>query len=162
MLRFLPLGVIALLLICTGCTTVQRRPAPPPRPSPAHPSTAGRSAQIVAEARRQIGRPYRLAGESPSGFDCSGLVWYAYHRAGLKVPRTTGTLFQTGRPVPLDQLQPGDLVFFRIGSGTVSHVGIYAGQSRMIHAPRPGATVREESLRTGYWQKHYVGARRLL
>ncbi len=162
MLRFLPLGLLALLLICTGCATVQRRPAPPPRPSPAQPATAGRSAQIVTEARRQIGRPYRLAGESPAGFDCSGLVWYAYHRAGLNVPRTTGTLFQTGRPVPADQLQPGDLVFFRLGPGTVSHVGIYVGQSRMIHAPRPGATVREESLRTDYWQKHYVGARRLL
>ncbi|MEU1463469.1 NlpC/P60 family protein [Streptomyces sp. NPDC005727] len=103
-------------------------------------SAAGpRAAAAVAYAYQKLGSPYVWGATGPSAFDCSGLVQAAYRSAGVSLPRTTYAQINAGRRVPRSQLQPGDLVFFYSG---ISHVGIYIGNGRMIHAPNPSAPVR--------------------
>lgn len=115
-------------------------------------------AGIVELARKQLGVRYQSGGESPSGFDCSGLVQYVYERAGYRVPRTTTA--QYGDLNPLRVPQPGDLVFFRTaGDSRISHVGIYVGDFRFIHAPSSGKFVEYADVRTNYWKQRYAGAR---
>ena len=120
--------------------------------------------KIIKTARRYVGVPYRWGGESArSGFDCSGLTMTVYRLNGLELPRNSRSQFRAGRPVSRDALQRGDLVFFATGSrGRVSHVGIYSGQGKFIHAPRKGKTIRTASLSNGYFNTRYVGARRYL
>lgn len=119
--------------------------------------------QIVAAALDMIGVPYRYGGTSPRrGFDCSGLVQYAHRQAGFDVPRTTGQQYQAVIPVRRAALQPGDLVFFKIrGPRLVSHVGIYLGNGKFIHAPSTGKRVSIASLKDHYWRQHYTGAGRM-
>ncbi len=121
-------------------------PAPPRTAgAPAAPGTAPgpapgtRAAQAVAYARQALGRPYAWGATGPDAFDCSGLTQAAWRAAGVFLPRTTYTQVDAGRRVARDALAPGDLVFFH---ENLSHVGLYVGGGRMIHAPRPGATVR--------------------
>ncbi len=102
-----------------------------------------------------LGTPYVWGGASPGGFDCSGLVVYAYAQVGVSLPHSSYALYNAGVPVSYDQLQPGDLVFFN-GLG---HVGIYIGGGSFIHAPHTGDVVKISSL-AGY--SGYVGARRIL
>lgn len=117
---------------------------------------------LVKVARKQIGVGYRFGGDSPSrGFDCSGLVHYCFAELGVKVPHSTNALYDEGRKVPKGSLLPGDLVFFNISGHGVSHVGIYSGGDRMVHAPSSGSKVREETLDIKYWRQRYVGARRI-
>jgi len=123
---------------------------PPPRPQP--PTTAERAVRL---ARTQLGVPYRYGGASPGGFDCSGLVMWAYGRVGVPLPHNAAALFGVGRAVPRAGLQPGDLLFFR-GLG---HVGIYIGRGRMIHAPQSGRHVELQSLAVR--RGSLVGARRV-
>lgn len=111
--------------------------ARPPLDAPAAPSA--RAAQAVAFAYRALGLPYVWGATGPGGYDCSGLTQAAWKAAGVSLPRTSYTQINAGARVARDQLQPGDLVFFYSG---VSHVGIYIGAGRMIHAPHPGSTVR--------------------
>ncbi|QES56216.1 hypothetical protein DEJ51_20290 [Streptomyces venezuelae] len=108
-------------------------PAPPP------PSDGSRAARAVAFAYTAIGKPYVWGATGPGSFDCSGLTQAAWRSAGVSLPRTTYTQINAGRRVSRDQLAPGDLVFFYSG---VTHVGLYVGNGQMIHAPRPGSTVR--------------------
>ncbi|TAL31334.1 MAG: NlpC/P60 family protein [Spirochaetes bacterium] len=116
-------------------------------------------ARIVATAERCLGTPYRYGGESPGGFDCSGLVMYVFGKHGIALPRTAGDQFEDGARVPLAALQPGDLVFFRTAGGRgISHVGIYTGKGEFIHAPRTGTTVSYARLDNKYWKRHYAGA----
>ena len=111
---------------------------------------------IVGIAMRYLGVPYRWGGASPSGFDCSGLVQYAYAQLGISVPHSTYALWPMGTAISRDQLQPGDLVFFN-GLG---HMGIYIGNNQMIHAPHTGDVVKISSL-TGWYSTTYMGARRI-
>ena len=116
-----------------------------------------------AQAMQVLGIKYRFGGRSPeTGFDCSGLVTHVFERAwGLLLPPGTEALSKVGVPVKrLKELEPGDLVFYNTRSRPFSHVGIYLGDGRFVHAPRPGAQVRVESL-SPYWQKRFNGARRL-
>ncbi len=113
---------------------------------------------IVQTARAQIGTPYRYGGSSPGGFDCSGLVMYVYRKNGIDIPRTATDQFIEGRRISRRNIQPGDLVFFRISGSGVSHVGIYAGRGKFIHAPKPGKRVSYASLTNPYWSRHYYGA----
>jgi cell wall-associated NlpC family hydrolase len=120
-------------------------------------------ASIVEQALLTVGTPYRRGGSSPeSGFDCSGLVAHVFRRArGVELPRRTQEQRRLGRAVKLKELQTGDLVFYNTRGRPYSHVGIYVGEGRFVHAPRPGAKVRVESMRTGYWRVRFNGARRL-
>jgi cell wall-associated NlpC family hydrolase len=120
---------------------------------------------VLFQAIGLVGTPYRYGGNSPeSGFDCSGLINYVFlHSAGLKLPRTTAALIDIDAPqVDKDRLYPGDLVYFNTLGGRVSHIGIYVGERRFVHAPSSGGTVRMDNIDTPYWQKHYVDAKRVL
>lgn len=112
---------------------------------------------VPALARRALGRPYLYGGESPAGFDCSGLAWYVYRRTGRTIPRTVADQYDLLLPVPTPRR--GDLVFFAIDGQTVSHVGIYTGEDRFIHATRTGGRVRIDTLQSSYWRERYRGAR---
>lgn len=115
------------------------------------------------EALSLVGTPYARGGESPRrGFDCSGLVVYVYRSAfGIELPRRVADLKGVGRPVPLRDLAPGDLVFYNTRHRPYSHVGIYVGDGRFVHAPRPGARVRVDSIGKRYWRARFDGARRV-
>ena len=124
-----------------------------------------RANEVLIRAIGLVGTPYRYGGNTPAGgFDCSGLVEFVFlDAAGLKLPRSTRELIELrAREVRRDRLQPGDLVFFNPGGGPVSHIGIYVGEGRFVHAPRTGGTVRLELLDTDYWERAYVGAKRVL
>ena len=145
--RFRMSCLLVGLLWLGGCATP---PAPPPDPQ------AAARQRIIRTAERLVGTPYVLGGESPGGVDCSGLVQYAYRQAGIRVPRTTVEQFRAGRLQR--RVLPGDLLFFRTdASGRVSHVGIYAGSGRMIHASSGSGQVRKVSLRQAYWRQRLVG-----
>jgi cell wall-associated NlpC family hydrolase len=124
----------------------------------AEPVEAERGAKIVRFAKKFLGTRYVYGGESPRGFDCSGLVAYVYHHFGITLPHYTGAQFDRGRRIGRWALHPGDLVFF----AGVSHVGIYVGHSRFIHAPHTGTRVRIASLKDGWYRSTYDGARRIL
>ncbi|MFD4740247.1 NlpC/P60 family protein [Streptomyces virginiae] len=113
--------------------------AAPRGSTPPPPSDGSRAARAVAFAYSAIGKPYVWGATGPGSFDCSGLTQAAWRSAGVSLPRTTYTQINAGRRVSRDQLAPGDLVFFYSG---VTHVGLYIGNGQMIHAPRPGSTVR--------------------
>ena len=117
---------------------------------------------IVRTARRFIGTPYRWGGESAHrGFDCSGLTMTVYRLNGLELPRNSRAQFRAGQPIQRDALQSGDLVFFATnGKGRVSHVGVYSGDDRFIHAPGQGKRIRVSSLTSRYFAHRYLGARR--
>lgn len=116
--------------------------------------------KIVNEAAKYLGTPYVWGGTTPDGFDCSGLVQYVFNSLGIDISRVSQTQFNEGVPVSKGDLQPGDLVFFE-SNGDVHHVGIYAGNGMMIHAPRTGDVVRFQSMETPYYQSEYAGARRI-
>jgi murein DD-endopeptidase len=115
----------------------------------------------LAIAVDMIGTPYRYGGTSPRGFDCSGLVYYAYRKAGIHSPRTTTEQYRQSKRVPVSHLQPGDLIFFTISQGKLSHVGIYAGDDRFIHAPSSGKSVAYATLHDPYWRGRLIGAGRI-
>ncbi|EOW6733469.1 C40 family peptidase [Cronobacter dublinensis] len=115
----------------------------------------------------QIGKPYHWGGTSPrTGFDCSGLVWYAYKDlVKFRIPRTANEMYhlRDAAPVNRGELESGDLVFFRTqGRGTADHVGVYVGNGKFIQSPRSGQEIQITSLSEDYWQRHYVGARRVM
>lgn len=124
---------------------------------------AARARELALLALSHVGVPYRFGGASPdSGFDCSGLVQYVYsHGAGLALPRNTQAMSEVGAPVPAGELVPGDLVFFDTLRRPFSHVGIYMGDQRFIHAPTTGGMVELVDMRERYWQTRYNGARRI-
>lgn len=142
---------VALLLF--GCVT-----APPARRIDGYSTSAADKA--AATALTMVGRPYKYKGDSPSGFDCSGLVRYSYLAAGMDVPHSTSSLRYHTRPVSSRDMRKGDLLFFNESGKKYSHVGIYIGNNLFVHAPSSGMTVRKDNLQDHYWKKHYLGARR--
>lgn len=126
---------------------------------------AKQSSSVLSRAVNVLGTPYRWGGSSPSkGFDCSGLVKYAFNDvAHVNLPRTSSAMAQGhGVKVARADLKPGDLLFFNIKSRRVNHVAIYLGNDRFIHAPRRGKNVMIDSLKKPYWNQHYVVAKRVL
>jgi len=121
-------------------------------------------AELVRTARRFLGVPYRWGGtDAEEGFDCSGLTLVCYRLNGLDLPRVSRSQFQAGRQVTKNELRPGDLVFFATRGGrTVTHVGLYIGAGKFIHAPRTGKTVRVADLDTPFFARTYVGGRSYL
>jgi peptidoglycan DL-endopeptidase CwlO len=112
---------------------------------------------VVGVAMQYIGTPYVWAGDSPGGFDCSGLVSYAYGQVGVSLPHSSYAMWGDGTPVPRAQLEPGDIVFF----DGLGHVGIYIGGGEFVHAPHTGTDVQVSSLDSGSYAASYVGARRV-
>lgn len=135
---------------------------PPRAPSAA---SAGTANDILFRAIGLVGTPYRWGGNTPSGgFDCSGLVDYIYRTAArIKLPRTSHDMASmNGRKVRrMTQLASGDLVFFDI-NGSISHVGVYVGKGRFVHAPNSGGTVRLDDIDGPYWGDHFAYAKRVL
>ncbi len=116
---------------------------------------------IMRAAYSVIGTPYVFGGTSPYGFDCSGFTQYAFARAGVYLPRLADSQFYSGRKISMNQLRPGDLIFFTTYEPGASHVGIYVGDGNFIHAgSSTGVTV--SSAFTGYWGARYYGACRVL
>lgn len=159
--------VLALLAGCGSERPVVRSKAPPPPPrvwsvQPVADPMAVNG--VIMRALGLVGTPYRYGGNTPeSGFDCSGLVNYVYRdMLDLRLPRTSRELAQIQGPrIDESRLAPADLVFFGT-PGSVSHVGIYVGEGRFVHAPSSGGTVRLDSLDGAYWRDHYSGARRVV
>ncbi len=125
-------------------------------------ATADRERPLI-HALQVLGVQYRYGGRSPeTGFDCSGLIAHVFERAwGIALPASTAALRKVGSAVKLKEIQPGDLVFYNTRNRPFSHVGIYLGEGRFVHAPRSGAHVRVESVETRYWRVRFNGARRL-
>ncbi len=109
-------------------------------------NATGRPGDIIAFAQAQLGDPYVYGGTGPDGWDCSGLVQASYAAGGVSLPRVVGAQYSAVNPVPLSQVQPGDIVFY----GDMSHNGLYIGNGQVIHAPRPGKTVEVTSLSYGF------------
>lgn len=172
--RLLPAFALAAVVSgCAGSLSVDGaapgRPAPPVavideaelyraplrvlRPKP---TLGARAATIALKA---VGVPYRWGGSSPAnGFDCSGLVYWAYSRLGIELPHSSYALYDRSRRVPRSRLKPGDLLFF----WGLGHVGVYVGRGRMVHAPQSGRHVEVVELRGSYYGRGLVAARRLV
>ena len=123
----------------------------------------GRASELVMQAMGLLGVPYKRGGTSEEkGFDCSGFVRYMYEKSvGLVLPRRAEEQAKVTEEISRSELKPGDLVFFNTLKRTFSHVGIYVGDGKFIHAPRPGKAVRVDDMREAYWQKRFNGARRV-
>jgi len=159
-------SALALAVLLAGCGRQATRPDTPtaghwPQVTPDDPASAN---AVTLRALSLVGTPYRYGGNTPdSGFDCSGLVNYVYaDMLDLRLPRSSRELASVQGPrLAPDRLASGDLVFFGAG-GNVSHVGIYVGEGRFVHAPSTGGTVRLDRLDGPYWRDHYSGAKRVL
>ena len=123
----------------------------------------GPRSEIVVQAMALLDVPYRYGGSTPAGFDCSGLVRYVFKAVtGRELPRRTEDMSRVGRSLRRSELLPGDLVYFNTFSSAYSHVAIYIGDGRFLHAPARGGRVRIEGLDDRYWKSRYDGARRLI
>jgi cell wall-associated NlpC family hydrolase len=123
----------------------------------------GKASEIVIQAMGLLGVPYIRGGTSEEkGFDCSGFVRHMYEKSvGLVLPRRAEEQAKVTEEIKRSELKPGDLVFFNTLKRTFSHVGIYVGEGKFIHAPRPGKAVRVDDMREAYWQNRFNGARRV-
>lgn len=119
-------------------------------------TTADRAAWV---ARKQLNTPYVWGGTTPKGFDCSGLVQYSYQANKLKLPRTASQQYASTKRIPTNQAVTGDLVFFKDTGKRkgITHVGIYLGNGRFIHAPRKGKTVEITQVKNSFWRRHLAG-----
>lgn len=114
----------------------------------------------MGAARALLGIDYRYGGHDTRGFDCSGLVHHVFARLGVEMPRHSGDQYHEGRPIPPDDLRPGDLVFFANSSGSINHVGIWTGDDRFVHASRSRGVV-EDSSNSTWFRRRFVGGRRV-
>jgi hypothetical protein len=126
-------------------------------------SVGNKASELVVNAMGFLGVPYRRGGNNAeTGFDCSGFVRAMYSQTvGLLLPRRADQQAAATVKIEKTELQPGDLVFFNTMRRAFSHVGIYVGEGKFIHSPKPGAEVRVEDMRIGYWERRFDGARRV-
>jgi cell wall-associated NlpC family hydrolase len=127
-------------------------------PAPLASSTLSTLVQAALDLR---GTPYRNGGSDPSGFDCSGFVQWIFNAVGVRLPREVRDQFGVGEKEDLDEVQPGDLIFFETVSRGASHVGMAIGGDQFVHAPSSTGVVRVERFTTPYWATRFVGARRV-
>lgn len=146
--RLFPAAFGLILFVLGGCSTAPQQAELP----------AGAAA--ARQALSMQGKPYRPGGNSPQGFDCSGLVQYSYARVNMRLPRNTEGQWASSRAVARKEIRPGDLLFFHQEGKRNSHVGIYVGNDRFVHAPSSGKHVLTSSLSDRYWNQHFAGARR--
>lgn len=147
--RLAILPAAAALLFLTACSSTPS--------SQSDEKIAERAAQFALAMQ---GKPYRYGGNTPAGFDCSGLVQYSYAQAGARLPRNTEALWEASRSVSQRALRRGDLLFFTQEGKRSSHVGLYLGNDRFVHAPSSGKKVSVANLNDRYWQRHFEGGRR--
>jgi murein DD-endopeptidase len=140
------LGLVLLAL--SGCSSAPKQ------------ADADAGARAARHALEMQGKPYRAGGSSPRGFDCSGLVQYSYAQVSMRLPRSTEGLWAGSRAVSRSDVRPGDLLFFHQEGKRNSHVAIYVGNNRFVHAPSSGKQVTTASLSDRYWSRHFAGARR--
>ena len=147
MIRTVPTLILAFFLI-SSCQNTQ---------------TVNTSTAIAATdvAKSMIGQPYRYGGQSPGGFDCSGLVWYSYKQVGVNTARTSKDLRKQARKISRKKMRAGDLIFFK-GWVRTGHVGMYIGNGRFIHAPSSGKKIKVDRLDNGYWYDHFKSAGRIV
>jgi cell wall-associated NlpC family hydrolase len=145
------------LALPIGCATV-----PSEAPRDTGPMSEQR-AEALLQTLLALGVDYRYGGKSPeSGFDCSGLVAHVFREAyGVDLPHNARAQSELGTRISLSELRAGDLVFYNTQNRPFSHVGIYLGDGRFVHAPKTGAQVRVESIRGRYWMRRFDGARRI-
>ncbi len=162
--RYVPL---ALLLLAAGCASAPEPKAAPPAQSSREwdgaggaPGMRNRGEALAEFALRLRGAPYRYGGATLDGFDCSGLVFYAHRQLGLSVPRTSREQAEEATSIKPRKLQRGDLVFFKIDSRKVNHVGIYIGKHRFVHAPGAGKPVTINSLDDEFYAEAFFSAGR--
>lgn len=117
--------------------------------------------EIADLAKSLLGSPYQYGGASPKGFDCSGLVFYTHGKLGIRTPRTSLQQYKSAKNISLSKLHSGDLVFFTLNKANVSHVGIYLGNGRFIHAPKSGKRVTVNNLNDNFWRPRIVSGGRL-
>ncbi|CAJ0699073.1 hypothetical protein LMG18102_02872 [Ralstonia mannitolilytica] len=168
-LRLAGAALLALTCLLSACSSTPTRSTAlrdmglRTRGAPIQDPSAGLE-EISIEAMALVGTPYRYGGNTPdSGFDCSGLVRYVVQRAAsVTLPRTAAEMGRRGMPLDRREVASGDLVFFNTTGQPNSHVGIYVGQNRFVHAPATGGTVRLEDMTKSYWASRYAGARRVV
>ena len=139
----------------TGCSLTQNAAT---EPAVSLPLDQGRRLALLA--LEQLGAPYRFGGDSPQGFDCSGLVRFVHTQAKLNVPRTAADQQRAATAVSMAELQAGDLLFFRVGGAHIDHVAIYQGDGSFVHAPSSGHFVSKAALGEDYYQRRLVSAGR--
>ena len=140
---------LVLPVMLAACASAPRAPAP-----------GDASDAAAGYALKMVGKPYRYGGATPSGFDCSGLVYFSYRQAGIELPHSTERQREVSRSIRRSSLRRGDLVFFDLEGKKNSHVGIYLGDGRFVHAPSSGKHVRTDRLDAPFWKKHFSEARR--
>ena len=154
---------LVLLWVLAGCSS-----SPPQNQTwdgaPDWASASPKQRDVVRHALGYVGVPYHYGGDSAeTGFDCSGLVWRVYRQAaGVRLPRDTYSISRKGVAIPSRQLQPGDLVFFNTQRRPYSHVGIYLGKNRFVHAPSSGGVVSVARISDRYWRQRFDGGRRIV
>lgn len=168
------IGIIAVSIALSACaSTGVTRPEAFPRSREISTEPSGPRAEpgvlapaVIRTAMALKGTPYKLGGNSPEeGFDCSGFVSYVLRQHAVTLPRTVAEQFAAGEQVARDDLRAGDLVFFSTTGPGATHVGLVVGTDtaiEFVHAPADGASVRVERLDTSYWQRRWLGARRVL
>lgn len=146
--RFLPLPIFLMAAVGCGHT-------------PAENSPSALGSRAADQALTMVGKPYRYGGNTPAGFDCSGLVQYSYGRVGVKLPHGTRNLHRVSQLISRHDLKRGDLVFFTQENRKSSHVALYIGGERFVHSPSGGKRVYVAGFDDPYWQRHFTEARRL-
>jgi cell wall-associated NlpC family hydrolase len=154
-MRILSLAAV-ILLLAVACASA-------PAPVPIDRTRPVDRATVVRTATAMTGAPYRYGGSSPRGFDCSGLVIYSYAKGGLDgLPHSAHALSRIATPISLDDLEPGDLLFFALSGRKTTHVGIYVGNRTFVHAPSSGKRVEKVSFDHVYWRQKLERAGRLI
>jgi len=139
------LSIIIILIFFISCASLKE-------------SAQNKREVIVRYAKNFLNKKYRYGVQDPRyGFDCSGLVQYAYKEAGINIPRTAKEQYARSKKINKNELELGDLVFFSIENNEISHVGIYVGNNKFIHSPSSGKNVRIDELSNPYWEKVYAG-----
>ncbi len=160
------LTILSMALLLLPCSAIADEAGEPPaftQTAATSPDMFGQAQELVLRAMSFIGVRYKWGGDTPdSGFDCSGLIRYVYNQVtGRTLPGNAREISRVGETVDASDLQPGDLVFFNTLRRPFSHVGIYLGESRFVHAPSRGGHVEIVDMNTRYWKSRYNGARRL-
>jgi murein DD-endopeptidase len=149
--RVIKLLALLLPLVLVACASTPKN----------YSASVSVSQRAASSASQMVGKPYKYGGMSPTGFDCSGLIAYSYQQAGVSLPRSAAEQYRTSQRVKRAELKPGDLLFFDERGRKNSHVGMYLGEGRFVHAPSSGKSVRNDSLDNPYWKKSLSEIRRL-